>query len=58
MAIETTEALKNPDRKMFGVLLTNEERRRLDEYARQRDLRGSQVVRQLIRQLPDGEDKK
>ncbi len=58
MATETTEALRNPDRKMFGVLLTNEERQRLDAYARQHDLRGSQVIRQLLRQLPDGDDKK
>lgn len=59
MAMETTEALRNPDRKkMFGVMLSNEERRRLEEYARQNDLRGSQVIRQLLRQLPDGEDKK
>ncbi len=53
MAMETTETLRTPDRKMFGVLLTSEERRRLDEYARKHDRRCSQVIRQLLRQLPD-----
>lgn len=47
---EQTPAL---DKKLFTLWLNPDEKRRLAEYAARNDLRSAQVVRKLIRQLPD-----
>jgi len=51
--VTMTEPTKTPDRKMFTLWLKPDEKRRLAEYAARNDLRSAQVVRNLIRQLPD-----
>jgi len=51
-----TDLTKAPEKRLFTLLLTNQERRQLAEYAASHDLRGAQVLRRLIRELPDGDE--
>ncbi len=49
-----TESAPARDKKLFTLWLAPNEKRRLAEYAERNDLRSAQVVRKLIRQLPEG----